>query len=220
MGRGEIFPTTAREDLDMIVRSGRRLGSLVDDILDFSKLSKEHLELNTRPGGSLRSFGAGAAAFAASGWSKSAAAQERGAYGFASGAGGRKSPATDSPQSGGQRHQIHRRGEVEVSAVVEGDLVEVRVKDTGIGIPSKQQQQIFEAFQQADATSERAYGGTGLGLAVTRQLVALHGGTLWVESAPGERIDLRVHVARFFGTLARSFTRERRATPPVDRGGG
>ncbi len=56
------------------------------------------------------------------------------------------------------------------------------VTDTGIGIPAEEQERIFDAFEQADASIEREYGGTGLGLAVTRHLVELHGGELRVES--------------------------------------
>ncbi len=65
------------------------------------------------------------------------------------------------------------------------DELEVRVADTGIGIAPEHREKIFESFVQADATTEREYGGTGLGLAVSRQLVELHGGRLAVESEPG-----------------------------------
>ncbi|HEY5328548.1 MAG TPA: response regulator [Acidobacteriaceae bacterium] len=57
--------------------------------------------------------------------------------------------------------------------------------DTGIGIPLEKQKTIFEAFTQADASTTRHYGGTGLGLTITSRLVKMMGGRIWVESAPG-----------------------------------
>jgi len=59
------------------------------------------------------------------------------------------------------------------------------VTDTGIGIPLEQQQQMFEAFSQADTSTTRRYGGTGLGLTISMQLVKLMSGRLWVESEEG-----------------------------------
>jgi CheY-like chemotaxis protein len=64
--------------------------------------------------------------------------------------------------------------------------VHCSVRDTGIGIPVEKQQAVFEAFSQADASTTRQFGGTGLGLTISSRLVALMGGRIWVESDLGQ----------------------------------
>ena len=62
----------------------------------------------------------------------------------------------------------------------------VAVRDTGIGIPADRAHRLFEEFSQLDSSTTRKYGGTGLGLAVSKRLAELMGGTMWVESVAGE----------------------------------
>ncbi|MGB3225503.1 MAG: response regulator [Desulforhopalus sp.] len=64
-------------------------------------------------------------------------------------------------------------------------MIAFAVKDEGIGIPLKQQEEIFKAFQQADGSTSRTYGGTGLGLSISKELTRLLGGTIYLESSEG-----------------------------------
>ncbi|WP_157271420.1 response regulator [Azohydromonas aeria] len=78
-------------------------------------------------------------------------------------------------------------GEVVVRARVAegGGRLRFEVSDTGIGLTAEQQRRVFEAFTQADGSTTRRYGGTGLGLTITRQLAEMMGGSLHVRSEPG-----------------------------------
>lgn len=77
-------------------------------------------------------------------------------------------------------------GTVELSAQRSGDFVRIGVRDTGIGIAPEMQQKIFEKFIQADHFATREQGGTGLGLALAKELVTLMGGEVGLESVPGQ----------------------------------
>ncbi|HEY6491168.1 MAG: response regulator [Terracidiphilus sp.] len=69
------------------------------------------------------------------------------------------------------------------------------VADTGIGIPKEKQKAIFESFTQADTSTTRKFGGTGLGLTITSRLTAMMGGRIWVESEPGKGSEFHFTVS-------------------------
>ena len=64
--------------------------------------------------------------------------------------------------------------------------LEISVSDQGPGIPSGEQDKIFDAFYQVDGSSTREHGGTGLGLSIVKRLVEAHAGQVWVDSVVGE----------------------------------
>ena len=106
-------------------------------------------------------------------------------------------------------------GEIVVRAEVVGrddnsTEIHVSVRDTGIGIPMDKLRRIFEPFTQADNSTTRKYGGSGLGLTVSLRLVEMMGGRLWAESEPGRG-------SCFHFTARLGVSREARAAQPVDR---
>jgi signal transduction histidine kinase/DNA-binding response OmpR family regulator len=105
----------------------------------------------------------------------------------------------------GNAIKFTENGEIELSVSVESreeDTVQLKfsVRDTGIGIPVEKQESVFQAFSQADSSTSRKFGGTGLGLTISTRLVAMMGGRMWLESAPGQgscfRFTLRVGIGK------------------------
>lgn len=88
---------------------------------------------------------------------------------------------------------------VELSAMDRDGVVEICVRDHGMGIPKEYHEHIFKRFYQVDSGASRKFGGAGLGLAIVQEILALHGGRVWVESEPG-------HGSSFLLTLPKATT--------------
>ncbi|MGB3624492.1 MAG: ATP-binding protein, partial [Henriciella sp.] len=86
----------------------------------------------------------------------------------------------------GNAAKFTQSGQIDVSADITGETVQIVVADTGIGVSKGNIQRVFEGFRQADSTITRKYGGTGLGLSISRSLAALMGGDLSMESQKGK----------------------------------
>ncbi len=95
-------------------------------------------------------------------------------------------------------------GRITIKAKVEekGDFLEISVRDTGIGIPPEQLDKIFERFKHASSTSSLPLQGIGLGLSITREIVKMHGGNIWVESKQGQgsRFTFTLPFSKFLPT--------------------
>jgi two-component system sensor histidine kinase BaeS len=85
-------------------------------------------------------------------------------------------------------------GQVTIGARPVGEGIEISVADNGIGIEADDLARVFEIFTQADSIRDRESGGSGLGLALVKQLTELHGGRVELESEPGRGTTVRVRL--------------------------
>ncbi|MCP4400828.1 MAG: response regulator, partial [bacterium] len=175
-----------RKNLSLISSSGKRLANLVNDILDFSKLKEHALEIRQKP---VNIKVLADVVLTLSQPSLVGKALEL-----------KDEIPADIPAVSGDEDRLQQilynllgnaikfteSGSVIVSAKVQSAMVAISVTDTGIGIPEGKRDAIFQSFEQVNASTAREYGGTGLGLAVAKQLVELHGGTISVESEVGK----------------------------------
>lgn len=195
-GAAGSLPPKAIENLSLIASSGHRLSNMVNDLLDMAKIQEDGLSLNLRPV-DLRSL------------------SEMVVRLSLPLIGGKQIEIVNRiephiPMARADEDRIRQvlynlvgnaikftnSGAIELRArVIEradsaadddaGRVIEVRVSDTGIGVPDEFRETIFEPYRQADEGDARSYPGTGLGLAIAKRIVELHNGTIKVEPRDG-----------------------------------
>ena len=183
---GRKIPRALLADLDVVLRNSRHLASLIDDVLDLSQMQAGHMGLVKEQ-------------VDFSELVQSAAIAVRPLY-ESKGLSLDIAVASDLPMVFCDRTRLREvllnllsnagrfteRGGVQIKAQVTGEDLVVSIADTGPGIPQEHLQRLFQPFEQLDSSIRRRHGGTGLGLCISKGIIELHGGRLWVESQVGQ----------------------------------
>lgn len=179
---GADIPPALLADLDVVLRNGQHLSSLIDDVLDLSQIDAGRMALNKERVSVAEIIQAAVIAVRPLFSSKNLRLEIE--------------APDDLPLLLCDRTRIREvvlnllsnagrfteQGGVQVRAWQDAHHVVISVADTGPGIAEKDQAKLFQPFQQLDGTIRRRYAGTGLGLSISKSFVELHGGKLWVES--------------------------------------
>lgn len=180
------LPEVFRDDIRLIQENGQYLVGLINDILDLSKIESGKLKLHCSPV-NVADLCKGVISTSL-GLLKGKPVQIRPNF------------ADDLPKVWADPLRVRQialnlmsnaikfteTGSVTLSAQLDGQFIRVSVTDTGIGIPENVLKTIFDRFQQASEDTDKHYGGTGLGLDISKQLSLMHGGDLTVQSKEGQ----------------------------------
>lgn len=197
-------------NLDMIVHSGKRLTSLIGDILDFSQIKNDKFTLY-KGAVYLNKITDQVILLTKPLWSVKPLQLVN-------------EISSDLPPAFADDRRVEQimfnlignaikfteNGEIAVRAKLAGEWIEVTVSDTGIGIPKDKFKDIFNSFEQVETSSDdRQYQGTGLGLSITKKLIELHGGTIMVSSEIGVGSTFTFTLPKGIETLSASTSEER-----------
>ncbi|KWK50848.1 hybrid sensor histidine kinase/response regulator [Burkholderia stagnalis] len=218
LGMTELLQRTTltakqRNFVDTVYRSGQTLLTIIDDILDFSKIEAGKLVLERIAFNLYQLLDDVVSLLEPTARRKALALRLR-----------KHDPVPEWVRGDpvrlrqiltnlvGNAIKFTERGQVELAvSSPEHGLVAFAIADSGIGIAPDVSAQLFKPFQQADSSTARQYGGTGLGLVISRQLAEMMGGTLSVESAPGQgsvfTVTARLEPADAAGAAATSASR-------------
>ena len=198
------LPDAARAELDVILRNGRRLLKLVNALLDFSRIEAGRVEAVYEP--------TDLAAVTAELTGVFRSAMERAGLRLVVDCDPLPEPVYVDREMWekivlnllSNAFKFTLQGEIAVSLKAAGNEVELRVRDTGVGIPAHELPHVFERFHRVKGSLARTHEGTGIGLSLVRELVILHGGTIRAESTEGRETTLTVSIPRGAGHLPRA----------------
>lgn len=176
----------AQENLGLILMSSNRLARLVDDILDMSKLKNRDIILAKRPINLFQAVDIVFKIIQPMVGDKEIVLQNLVSKTLAPIWADENRLQQILHNLIGNAIKFTQRGYVRVDARAQGKYALISVDDSGIGIPQEKLETVFNAFEQAEESIERKYGGTGLGLTITKRLVELHGGLISVTSESGQ----------------------------------
>lgn len=188
---------SAKRHVAHIVQTGHKLIGLVNNILDFSKLKHKTLTLSIRPAYLKSHTDVALSLLEKEVDGKPIIFENQVPPDF---------PAVLADEDRltqiltnliGNSIKFTDRGTIKISAKIKEKMAEVVVEDTGIGIPQREIDRVFQPFEQVDGSLERIQSGTGLGLSITRSLVELHNGIIKVQSEPykGSRFMFTIPLA-------------------------
>ncbi len=171
------------KNLSMVVSSGKRLANMVNSILDYSKLKSKELELK------IKKVDLSSLVEIVLTMSKPLISSDKVQI--------LNQIPIDFPMVLADENRLQQilynlignaikfteKGSISITAEKNNNMALISVKDTGMGIPEDKKERIFESYEQLDLDVNREFIGTGLGLTISKNLVELHGGSIWVESS-------------------------------------
>lgn len=184
-GAGGDLPTIARENLAMVVASGKRLSALINDILDFSKLKNQELTIQMKPLDIRTLVEIVMKLSTPLIKDKNITIINTIPVGIKSIIGDENRVQQILYNLIGNAIKFTEQGKIQIQARQLDDFIEISIQDSGIGIPAEKINDVFKSFEQVDASTAREYGGTGIGLSITKKLVELHNGKIWLKSELG-----------------------------------
>jgi signal transduction histidine kinase len=182
---GEM-PEKARSVLDRVQRNGRHLLGLINEVLDLSKIEAGQVVLSLADYSLKNVVETVFTAVEQLAKEKKLALTLDVAADLPRGHGDERRLTQVLLNLAGNAIKFTDEGEVTIEVSAANGSFEVAVRDTGPGISAADQTKLFQEFQQADNSITRKKGGTGLGLVISKRIIEMHGGRIWLESVVGQ----------------------------------